>query len=72
MCRYELSTTGGSSHNYGKCDVCGEHATEVFIQSEHRQYARPDGTLGWTAHKCASTLFGHEQCLISKQLKEAN
>jgi hypothetical protein len=38
--RYRISSTRGSSHKYGKC-FCGQHATEVFIQVEERQYYDP-------------------------------
>jgi len=36
--RYELTSTGHSSHRYGTCEVCGEHVSEIFNQTEYRQY----------------------------------
>ncbi|MCI0339450.1 MAG: hypothetical protein L0226_17900 [Acidobacteria bacterium] len=35
--RYSINSTGDSSHKYGNC-YCGQHATEVFIQVEERQF----------------------------------
>jgi len=77
--RYQLTSTGHSSSRYGNCEVCGEHASEVFIQSEHRRYVVSDiedlledpalyvgGELGWTANGC-HYLFGHRGCLIDRR-----
>jgi len=55
--RYTIKTTNRSSHDYGPCEVCGKHATEVFHQRlEYRRgrkrYAAPG-------------LFGHRECLLS-------
>ena len=78
--RYKLTTTGAGSAKYGPCEVCGEHVSEVFSQSEERRY-NPPGTLkehledaanykgsaqGWTHAGCVS-YFGHKACLISKR-----
>lgn len=63
--RYKISSTGGNSQKYGNCEICGEHATEVFSQSEERQFTF-EGKEHWTNHKCNS-YFGHEECLISKR-----
>ena len=80
MYRYRLISTGASSHKYGPCKVCGEHATEVFSQVEERSYELP-GTLeeqledaakyrgggwGWTHDGCYS-LLGHKDCLVNRR-----
>ena len=71
--RYNLSSTEGNSNQYGVCDVCGKHCTEMFYQQEERKFKLPEQIakergkeFGWTQHKCYS-LFGHEKCLKSKQ-----
>lgn len=66
--RYRLKSTGDSSARFGKCEVCDQYASDVFIQAEERQYwsvLKQDW--GWTYHQCRPHLFGHEQCLKSKQ-----
>jgi hypothetical protein len=67
--KYTLSSTGESSKKYGKCEVCGEHVSEVFLQSETKHYKfEHDGQIyeGWTHNKCNS-YFGHKECLLSKR-----
>lgn len=67
--RYKLISTGESSGKYGKCDVCGEHCTEVFHQLEEKHYHfEHDGEVfdGWTKHE-AHDYFGHENCLTEKR-----
>lgn len=71
--RYKVSSTNNNSHSYGNCEVCGKHCTEVFVQTEEREYMLPDiiaiernTKYGWTQHEC-KTIFGHEKCLLSKQ-----
>lgn len=64
--RYILIKTGCSSERYGSCDVCGEHAAEVFHQIEERKYIKPNGEHSWTRHHC-SDLFGHKSCLIESR-----
>ena len=59
--RYNLKSTGNSSIKYGKCEVCKQHATEVFRQSEEREYAPGKWSMS------SIDLFGHEQCLISRR-----
>lgn len=63
---YRIDTTSGSSEQYGKCEVCGKHASEVFVQQESREYTRPDGTEGLTQAYC-KMLFGHENCLTASR-----
>lgn len=60
---YKLTSTGYSSARYGACEVCGKHASEVFIQSEKRRFIRHTGEAGWTEHGCRGHLFGHRECL---------
>jgi len=36
--RYRLTSTSHSSHRFGPCTVCGEHASEVFIQVEEKRF----------------------------------
>lgn len=57
--RYRLITTGDSSAKYGPCEVCGKVATEVFHQTEDREYEPGQ----FTGHECKS-LFGHRECLM--------
>lgn len=64
--RYKLSSLNESSNRYGNCDVCGKHASEMFIQTEEKEYTRPDGNKGWTQHECHQ-LFGHKECLENKR-----
>jgi hypothetical protein len=64
--RYKLSSTEYSSAQYGNCEVCGKHATEVFIQSEERKYFNPiTKQESYTFHKCRNYI-GHKECLESK------
>lgn len=60
--KYKLTNLGESSSKLGPCEVCSEHVTEVWHLQEERQYARPDGTTGWTQADC-NNLFGHLKCL---------
>lgn len=62
--RYTLKNTGYSSAMYGKCEVCGKKASEVYHQTEERKYTRPDGSIGWTRDKCNDSVFGHKSCLM--------
>jgi hypothetical protein len=67
--RYTINTTEGSSSNYGLCEVCGKHATEVFHQREEQHYKfdhNGEKHEGWTQHECNS-YFGHKECLESKR-----
>lgn len=65
--RYKINSTGGSSAKYGKCEVCGEYATEVFSQSEERKYFdQITQKEEFTYYKCNS-YFGHRECLEGKR-----
>lgn len=62
--RYSLSSTGESSRKFGPCEVCGEHASEVFLQVEEKRFRLdaddialiPDRVIG--AEKLASGGWG--------------
>lgn len=70
--KYELKSMGASSDRYGNCKVCGKHATEMFRQVEQMRIEAEDCVEGdnpedsWTHYNCHD-LFGHEECLKSKQ-----
>lgn len=72
--RYRLASTGHSSAKFGPCEVCGQHASEVCIQTEEKAFQPlvegdppevwekcPDG-IAWSHN---GTLFGHEACLVA-------
>ena len=65
--RYHLHNSGASSAKFGPCEVCGEHVSEVWFQSEEQKYERPDHTQGWTYYKCYD-LVGHYECIVARQL----
>ena len=54
--RYRLNSTGHSSTRFGPCEVCGKHASEVFIQAEQKRYRRHDSTLSWIYADCIDSL----------------
>lgn len=69
--RYNLRSTGHSSDRYGNCEVCNTRCSDVFIQVEEVQYEIPEEKgnppkISWTRADC-KTLFGHKECLESKQ-----
>ena len=64
---YRLTSTRQSSAVFGPCEVCGRHASEVFIQAEQRPIRLAEGTDSLTYAGCRPHLFGHEACLISKR-----
>lgn len=66
--RYRIKSTGGSSAQYGPCEVCNQHASEVFLQVEECEYHNPitNNPHSWTRHKC-SDLCGHFECLVSRR-----
>lgn len=64
--RYRLKSTGHSSDRYGKCEVCDQHASEVFVLSSYMLYERKrSGDFGWTH---GFMLFGHAECLKSRRV----
>lgn len=67
MYRYNLISTEEPSQKYGNCDICGKHTTEVFHQTEERQYFNPiTQQTSWTKNNCHD-LFGHKECLESNR-----
>ncbi|ADQ06492.1 hypothetical protein Calhy_0755 [Caldicellulosiruptor hydrothermalis 108] len=61
--RYALSSTGGSSHKYGNCEVCGKHATEIFVQTEYKRYEFEHNGWKYEGWRLVDMVFGHEECL---------
>lgn len=59
---YRIRNTQASSQQFGACEMCGKHVSEVHYQVEGRVYERHDGVLAVTHHRCRS-LFGHRECL---------
>jgi len=67
MYKYNLTSTNESSHKYGNCDICGNYVTEVFRQTEEREYLNPvTKQMSLTKNNCYD-YFGHEECLKNKQ-----
>lgn len=64
MYRYRLSSTGASSDKFGPCEICGKHASEVFLQVEQQKYGEQDNE--WTEYQCKS-YFGHKECLLNQR-----
>ncbi len=62
---YRIGTTGHSSARLGVCEVCGEHATEVFFQVEGMTFDN-DGVIAVTHYECTN-LFGHRECLLKSR-----
>lgn len=62
---YHISSTNNNSSKYGNCQICGKPVSEVFIQSEQKEYINLEGEKGLTYYKCAPHFFGHEHCLKS-------
>ena len=67
--RYKLTSTGNSSDRYGKCEVCNENVSDVFVQTEERQFWNKwKQKISWTHDGCKA-LFGHKACLEKAQKK---
>ena len=65
---YKISSLHSSSDKYGVCEICKKHASEVFCQSEQREFFNPiTNNISLTYADCRPHAFGHEQCLISVQ-----
>lgn len=65
---YRISSTHSNSDKYGVCEICKKHASEVFMQSEQRDYFNPiTNEISQTYADCRPHTFGHEQCLLSIQ-----
>lgn len=69
MYYYELKSTGASSSKFGPCEVCGEYASEVFLQTEQQTYELDEldiqegVTSNLTTYGCKD-YFGHKECLL--------
>jgi len=58
-----IKSTGGSSQRFGACEVCGEHATEVFFSS-----GTPDYVFG---HRdCVERAVGFHAAKVAAMLTE--
>lgn len=65
--RYRLISTKCSSERLGKCVVCGKEVADVHLQVEEKEYfSKTKQRISFTQLNC-SRLFGHKECLISKQ-----
>ncbi len=63
---YRLSNLGASSKKYGNCEICGEYASEMFLQVELDESIRG----GRGRSRRTGDAFGHEDCLIAKRKDE--
>lgn len=64
--KYAITSTHASSDKYGACEVCKKRASEVFSQSEQREYFSPlKNRESKTFAGCRPHIFGHKKCLIS-------
>ena len=65
--KYTLKSWEASSQKYGNCEVCGQHVTEIYHQTEERKYFDPmDNGFSYTRHNCTD-LIGHKDCLVSQR-----
>ena len=69
--RYRVKSLEASSIKYGPCEVCGKHATEMFLQIEQRQYRKPNGEISYTGYGCRD-MFGHYDCLVKARRENAD
>jgi hypothetical protein len=65
--KYTLKSLNDNSAKYGPCEVCEKPASEMFLQTEMRQYITYANKLSWTYADCHD-YFGHKDCLISKRI----
>ena len=86
MYRYRLASLRASSAQFGRCEVCRKHVSEVFLQTEEMRYTPSSDNiervledprfytgsdkLGWTQAGCHS-LFGHKECLLERRKAHA-
>ena len=63
---YKLTSTHSNSYKYGVCEICKKHVSDVFVQSEQRDFFSPvENKIMRTFADCRPHAFGHEQCLRS-------
>jgi len=60
---YRLTNMEHSSKRYGRCEVCGEYVSEVYLQTHYVQDC-VDGRTMWRQVD-GEQQFGHEECLKS-------
>ena len=60
---YRLRDTEASSHKFGPCEICGKHASNIFLQCEGLVY-KPQRV---THHECYADKFGHKECLLTQR-----
>jgi hypothetical protein len=63
--RYRLTNMHASSAQYGVCEVCRTHCSEVFQQTTYQHYSFQHGTRTLEGFAHRANTFGHEQCLRS-------
>ena len=61
---YIMTNMENSSKCYGCCEVCGEYADTVHLQSEYVQIPSGHNGSSWSAQQ-DGTAFGHECCLFT-------
>lgn len=62
--KYTLSSTNESSRKYGPCEICCQHASEVFIQTEYKRYEFEHNGTKYEGWKLIDMNFGHKECLL--------
>jgi len=63
---YRISSLHHNSDKYGLCEICQKHVSEVFCQSEQREFLSSiTNEISLTYADCRPHLFGHEKCLLS-------
>ena len=62
--RYKIISTMGNSAQFGNCQICKKHASEVFHQIEEYNFGVDEEK--WTYARCFD-YFGHKECLQKKQ-----
>ncbi len=67
MFTYKINSTGESSKKYGVCEVCKQHASEVFLQTEFKRYEFEHNHKKYEGWKITNILFGHKECLIKSR-----
>jgi hypothetical protein len=64
---FRLRNLQASSARYGACEICGEHVSEVFIQTRYRPLTEGERARVTGVHEGCT--FGHETCLRAIQQK---
>ena len=61
--RFTVRSLGASSVRYGACEICGEHVSDVHVQTVLRRHS-VDGEDRFTYHNAPGIQFGHRTCLL--------